>query len=135
VPVQSPGAIGGFRRRFAGWLERFAGAAEKRDDGQAESHAELRKRIDELEKTLAAAEERFGKQLAESEGRSLHLMEQRAQSMHEELTESQRIVAQRVVTRETGSLRVRVHLATFLSLAAGAASAYALLVMLGLLPR
>jgi hypothetical protein len=55
--------------------------------------------------------------------------------MQEELTEAQRQVAQRVVTRETAPLRGRLHLATFLSLAAGAASAYALLVMMGLLPR
>jgi hypothetical protein len=52
VPVQSPGVGGGFRRRFAGWLERFAGGAEKRGEGPSQADAELRRRIDELEKKL-----------------------------------------------------------------------------------
>jgi hypothetical protein len=131
VAVPPPSAGGGIRRRWTGWVERFAGTAERR----GESHVALQRRIEALEKKLAAAEERFGKQLTESEGRSLSLVEERVQSAHQELMEAQRTVAQRVVARETRPLNSRLHLATFLSLAAGGASAYTLLVMLGLLPR
>jgi hypothetical protein len=131
VAVQPPGGGGRLKRRWTGWVERFAAAGERR----GESHVALQRRIEALEKKLAAAEERFGKQLAESEGRSLQLVEERVQSAHQELMEAQRTVAQRLVARETRPLRSRLHLATFLSLAAGGASAYVLLVMLGLLPR
>jgi hypothetical protein len=131
VAVPTRNAGGGIRRRWTGWVERFASAGERR----GESQLALQRRIEALEKKLAAAEERFGKQLAGSEERSLQLVEERVQSAHQELMEAQRTVAQRLVARETRPLRSRLHLATFLSLAAGGASAYVLLVMLGLLPR
>jgi hypothetical protein len=135
VAVQSPGANGGFRRRFAGWLERFAGGADKRGERQSEAGGELRRRIEELEKKLAAVDERFEKQLAESEGRSLHLVEERVQSAHKELMEAQRMVAQRVVVREARPLRVRLTLVTVFALAGVVVASVALLLELGVLPR
>lgn len=122
VPARTP--RGG---RVAQWLRRVTGLVTPR---VPELPPGLSRRIDDLERELAAHAEQTAKRLVESEGRVLHLLEQRFESLAKDLAATLRRSVESEVAAETGSLRRWLVATLLLALLGGGAAALALVLLL-----